>query len=637
MSAAFLAAHAEKADAQIMYTDVIPDDTIQNSFFNLDLNNDGIADFELKHKSSADSFYNTYSSGGWNIDYAKNFCLGLNQMEDINSFWGYYIVPAALAVGDTINQNQIFGIEPILKFHSFFYPGGLSYNINNVVGIDKYIGLKVVKNSQTYYGWARLDVNSYDIVLKSYAINAVPDSAIIVGDTGATCNIIPPVISPNVSEIICSNDSITLNLFNSNGFNIQWMKDGQWIIGETDSTISINESGNYEVLVTDSNCAVYFNAINIDTVIFSLNETHVNDGCNDSIGYIDVMVLGNSPSYNYLWNNGQTTQDLSNISSGVYQLTVTSSICSVADSLTVSIGNSLAPVLTETHTDNTCNNNGSINLNVTGGSLPYNYSWSNFFTTQDLNNLSSGTYSVSVYDDNNCSNTLSITIFNYSLIIFETHSDTACNNNGHIDLTVTGGTPVYNYLWNTGASQQDLINVSAGNYSVTVTDFNGCTNEISIPIISFVLPVPSVSQNGNILSSSAAFISYQWFLNTQQISGATNQQYSPTQNGSYQVQVTDANGCTGISNPLYFYFTSVNNVELNELNFSITDKKITFQLNNPLIGDEIIFYNELGEQVAAIKIENKNPVIDLSLAPTGIYFYHIRSKQKYYSGKFYIE
>ncbi len=99
-------------------------------------------------------------------------------------------------------------------------------------------------------------------------------------------------------------------------------------------------------------------------------------------------------------------------------------------------------------------------------------------TTQNISNITAGSYNVVVTDANGCSNTLSaITVSQPAVIgIGVAVTDVACTggNNGAIDVTVTGGTPNYSYNWSNNTNTQDLTNVTAGTYSVTVTDSKGC-------------------------------------------------------------------------------------------------------------------------------------------------------------------
>lgn len=135
-----------------------------------------------------------------------------------------------------------------------------------------------------------------------------------------------------------------------------------------------------------------------------------------------------------------------------------------------------------THTVGT-DADGAIDLTVSGGLAPYEYLWSNSETTEDLTGLVAGDYFVTVTDDNNCTNNDTYTVIELSpcdtttLVLTAKLSQIVGGGaTGSIDLTVSGGLPPYEYLWSNSETTQDLSGLVAGNYSVTVTDANNCTN-----------------------------------------------------------------------------------------------------------------------------------------------------------------
>ncbi|MBE7687432.1 VWA domain-containing protein [Tenacibaculum finnmarkense genomovar ulcerans] len=145
-----------------------------------------------------------------------------------------------------------------------------------------------------------------------------------------------------------------------------------------------------------------------------------------------------------------------------------------------------------------CNNSndGNIDLTVSGGYGSYQYDWSNGATTKNISGLDAGNYSVTITDIQGCSLvTENFTITSpdeLSLSLLK--SDLSCGgNDGGIDLTVTGGTPNYTYLWSNGATTEDVSNLIAGIYSVTVTDGNGCTKTISTTLISIDTESPTIT------------------------------------------------------------------------------------------------------------------------------------------------
>ena len=140
--------------------------------------------------------------------------------------------------------------------------------------------------------------------------------------------------------------------------------------------------------------------------------------------------------------------------------------------------------VSEIHSDYTgygvsCNGatDGSIDVTVTGGTAPFIYTWSNGETTEDVSDLGAGTYSVVITDSNDCSVSIEVEITeSEEMAVSETHSDytgygVSCNGatDGSIDITVTGGTGVYTYIWSNGADTEDVSDLGAGTYSVVAT------------------------------------------------------------------------------------------------------------------------------------------------------------------------
>ncbi|MBL7806012.1 MAG: choice-of-anchor L domain-containing protein [Saprospiraceae bacterium] len=211
-------------------------------------------------------------------------------------------------------------------------------------------------------------------------------------------------------------------------------------------------------------------------------------------------------------------------------------------------------------------NNGSINTTATGGSTPYNYAWSapGIGNNPDPTGLAPGTYTVTVTDAVGCTytNTYAITAPSTILPSVVNVQGTNCSspNGGSIDLSVTGGTPNYTYLWSPGGYVvQDPTGLAQGNYTVTITDINGCTKtttatvpgDFAAPTAVANAPNTITCQNQTVLingngSSTGGGISYNW-TTTNGVIVSGGQTLSPTVSaaGTYTIVVTNAaNGCT---------------------------------------------------------------------------------------------
>jgi hypothetical protein len=202
-------------------------------------------------------------------------------------------------------------------------------------------------------------------------------------------------------------------------------------------------------------------------------------------------------------------------------------------------------------------NIGSIDVTPGGGSTPFSFIWSNGSTTEDLNNIGAGTYTVTISDANGCSASTSTTIQGSSpLSIQPTVSGVTCfgDANGDISIVTVGGTLPLSYLWNNGSTTQNLSGLSGGSYNLTVTDANGCTATTNTTLIEPAVLAPYVANAANItcagdingfidveVNGGVTPFSYLW------ITGATTQDLSNLPAGDYKVLVTDANGCTAIT------------------------------------------------------------------------------------------
>jgi hypothetical protein len=128
--------------------------------------------------------------------------------------------------------------------------------------------------------------------------------------------------------------------------------------------------------------------------------------------------------------------------------------------------------------------NGIIEVIVNGGTMPYQYNWSNGSTIWNPSGLVAGDYSVTVIDANGCTTGSSFVLDQPEelTISADTFSVTCNGSDGRIDLTITGGTMPYTYTWNTGQTTEDLFGLLPSTYVVTVTDANGCTAEMTFTL-----------------------------------------------------------------------------------------------------------------------------------------------------------
>ncbi|MBO0934570.1 hypothetical protein [Fibrella aquatilis] len=342
----------------------------------------------------------------------------------------------------------------------------------------------------------------------------------------------------------------------------------RWNTGAQTQSLASLPAGTYSVTVTDANNCTATSQVTLQQPpALSLGTTRSNPTCfGSSNGSIDLTVSGGTLSYTYRWTGGATTEDLTGQAAGVYAVTVTDgNSCTALTSLTLTQPTALSLTPTQQNVGCFGGNTGSISLAVSGGTGSYRYLWNgpvgNGSTASNLNGLTAGVYSVTVADANNCTQVQAFTITQATaLSVSGVVQNVACNgsNSGGINLTVAGGTAPFRYAWtgpvSSGATTQNLSNLVAGKYTVTVTDANTCVASQSFTVTQPAPIVPNLTgQNitcfgGNTGTANLAPVggtgtfTYRWAGPTS--NNATTQNLTGLTAGTYSVTLTDANNCT---------------------------------------------------------------------------------------------
>ena len=315
-------------------------------------------------------------------------------------------------------------------------------------------------------------------------------------------------------------------------------------------------AGAYSVTITDANACTSTTSQTItQATAISPTAAVTNVACGGgNTGSITVTVTGGTPNYTYNWGGGITTQNRTGLSAGTYTVTITDvASCSTTLSKTITQSGTLTSSITSTNVSCNGGNNGTINLTVSGGTSNYSYNWGGGITSQNRTGLTAGSYSVTVTDASGCNSIASQTITQPTAISTAVAiTNVACNsgNTGALTLTVTGGTPNYTYNWGSGITSQNRTGLTAGTYTVTITDANACTSTTSKAItqpavISSTATITNVTCNGGntgvitlTVTGGTPNYTYNWG------SGITSQNRTSLTAATYTVTITDANACT---------------------------------------------------------------------------------------------
>ena len=330
--------------------------------------------------------------------------------------------------------------------------------------------------------------------------------------------------------------------------------------GSTTACITGLAAGIDTVIITDAaGCSDTFAIAvgNIGAPTYTVN-SQINPSCTLSCnGFISISASSAFPPIDFLWNpGGQTTTSVAGLCAGTYIIQITDAVpCTTFASITLTDPPQMSsnPSITNV----TCNggNNGSICLSPSGGIAPYTFTWSNGQSTSCATGLTAGTYTVILADASGCDDTVLIPVTEpAALSVTITSTNVTCNGNcdGTAMATVTGGTPLYAYLWSTGAPIPPIVLLCPNIYTITVTDANGCTATASVTITepaALTTTITSTNITCNSLCDGTATLNVAggtlaYTFSWNDPGSQTTQTATGLCAGNYVGTVTDANGCT---------------------------------------------------------------------------------------------
>ncbi|MGQ0827654.1 MAG: PKD domain-containing protein [Bacteroidota bacterium] len=417
------------------------------------------------------------------------------------------------------------------------------------------------------YAWSSGDsgTSASNLSAGTYTVTATDNA----GCTGLTTVVISQpsaiILTPLTTSASCfggNNGTATVSVSGgTTPYTYSWSPETSTL-----SSISNLTAGNYVVVVSDSNsCTNSATIVVTEPTVIGLTTSKTDLACfGDNIGTASVIASGGTAPYTYAWSpTGGTTSNISNLAPNTYTITVTdNNTCTQTAVITITEPPviTLATPLTTANVSCFGGNNGSASVSVSGGTGPYTYAWSPSGGSNLLaSNLSAGTYTVVITDDNGCIDIATATVNQpVDISVIPSGSDVTCTggNDGTATVSTSGGTGTYTYLWSpSGETGSNISNLTAGTYTVTVTDNNGCTKSNSITITESGLvsanftpdPVSGTAPlNVNFTNNSTGGTQYQWDFGDGTIDSVYNPTHVYNKPGTYTVTlvVININGCS---------------------------------------------------------------------------------------------
>lgn len=314
------------------------------------------------------------------------------------------------------------------------------------------------------------------------------------------------VITTAVTNVLCHGDSSGLvQVFAAGGSGVFAYSNDNGVTYQSSNTFDQLKAGAQVIIVRDAaGCSSSVAAMLTQPAAITLTQGVLDVSCHGAQdGSIDISAAGGVGHFSYSLDNVtyQSSGLFANLRGASYTVyardsnnCVVAQIANVSEPATLSVDHVVSNV--------SCagGNNGSVALSISGGTSPYVYAWSNNTSGAGISNLSAGTYSVRVVDNHGCvsQDTAVVTQPASPLIVNGVVTDaTASGHDGSVVLTVTGGVSPYAYSWSNGDVTKDIANINGGNYTVNVTDANGC---ISSGIFAVGGPLGIASVTGDALS-----------------------------------------------------------------------------------------------------------------------------------------
>jgi hypothetical protein len=413
-----------------------------------------------------------------------------------------------------------------------------------------------------------------------------------------------------------------------------------WSTGDNTSAIFNLVAGTYTCTITDINGCSASDIVTITEPAQLIHSLSVaNALCNgDSNATVTATVTGGTPGYSYQWPTGDTTNVATGLPAGFYYFIVSDALgCTNIDSFTVTEPTAITATISSTNS--TCNaacNGTAMLANMAGGSGTLSLVWPHDNSNNaSVSNLCPGTYTCIVTDTNNCSSTFATSVTEPSAIVItgQPTNPSGCGSfDGMVDLTVSGGTPTYQFSWSNSFSSEDIGFVGAGVYSVIVTDSLGCSDSAMFTLNDPAPPVVDASINfSNVCVTDGNYtLAGAPAGGTWSGPGVTGNSFSPSAagNGTHSLvySYTDPNtSCTNSDTVAVVVNACVgiqsNNAVANSISVYPNPNNGLFTIgyaayNKPV---PVVLYNALGEEINSWMLSGNTTQIDIQTLPVGVY------------------
>ena len=452
---------------------------------------------------------------------------------------------SAIFSGDGISGNIFDPLLAGLGVHTIYY----SYNNNEVSCIDSQ-SVEIFEAPILELGSNQDLCDGENLILNAgnsdYYVwsNGATDQSISVNSSGTYS------VTVSLENNCTATDQIEVEFFNIPNLDLgndQEICEGDtfildageellysWNTGSNSQFINILQGGTYSVTVSDSlNCE---NADTINIIVNSIPNLFIGNDIN--ICGNDTIIINADSAFSYLWNTGSTNQSIIVSESGNYSVIITdSNYCQNSDEINISINP--IPVLSLGNDTSICDNE-SLLISIDGYN---NYLWSSGNTNQSIEIIQTGNYSLTVTDINSCLASDSIIVTFVFAPIVDLGPDLNYCENEICNLTANAGD---SFLWSTNSTNQSIVVNQTGNYSVIVTNNNGCSATDDINVVFNPLPIIDLGENQTICDGDSVildlgqFSHYIWTNNTWT---DTNQTISVFSSDHIYVSVIDNNNC----------------------------------------------------------------------------------------------